>query len=118
MIDLEKWIDSIFENDLPEEIVAIAFNLYEDGNNQWSIEMIGSSSFDVEDADWACGEVFDTRDDLQSWTQAANWEEILQEASHEIKRYIEVGKYAERLKSYKGVGLGFVDGDMTIVYQG
>lgn len=80
--------------------------------------MIGSSCFDAEDSDWACAEVFDTRDDLQSWTQVANWEEILQEVTNKIKRYIEMGKYSERLKSYKGVGVGFVDGDMIILYQG
>lgn len=28
MKDIGKWIDSIFENTLPDEVVAIAFNLY------------------------------------------------------------------------------------------
>ena len=56
MNNIEKWIDSIFENTIPNEVVGIAFNLYEDETNQWSIEMIGSASFDVEDPDWACDE--------------------------------------------------------------
>lgn len=116
-MNIEKWIDNVFENTLPEQVIAIAFNLYEDENNQWSIEMVGTSSFDAEDADWACDEVFDTRDDLQSWTQESKWEEILQEVTCKIKRYIETGRYSEKLKSYQGVGVGFVDGDITIVYQ-
>lgn len=117
MKNIEKWIDNLFENTIPDAVVAIAFNLYEDGENQWSVEMIGSNTFDVEDSDWACEEVFDTRDHILSWIQNATWEEILQETISKIQKYIEVGKYAERIKSYEGVGVGFVDGDMTIVYK-
>lgn len=83
MKDIEKWIDHLFENTIPDEVVAIAFNLYEDGENEWSIEMIGSNTFDVEDSDWACEEVFDTRDRMLSWVQNATWEEILQETMME-----------------------------------
>lgn len=72
MNNIEKWIDSIFENTIPNEVVGIAFNLYEDETNQWSIEMIGSASFDVEDPDWACDEVFDTRDNTLSWVHEHN----------------------------------------------
>ncbi len=117
MKDIEKWIDNLFENTIPDAVVAIAFNLYEDGEKQWSIEMIGSNTFDIEDSDWACEEVFDTRDNILSWIQNATWEEILQETISKIQKYIEVGKYAERIKSYVGVGVGFVDGDITIVYK-
>lgn len=117
MKDIEKWIDNLFENTIPDAVVAIAFNLYEDGENQWSIEMIGSNTFDIEDSDWACEEVFDTRDNILSWIQNATWEEILQETISKIQKYIGVGKYAERIKSYAGVGVGFVDGDITIVYK-
>lgn len=117
MNDIEKWIDSIFENTIPNEVVGIAFNLYEDENNQWSIEMIGSGSFDAEDPDWACDEVFDTRDNTLSWVQDATWEGVLQEVIGKIQKYIEIGKYAGQMRAYSGVGVGFVDGDITIVYQ-
>lgn len=117
MKSMEAWINHVLEELLPEEVTAIAFNLYEDGNDQWSIEMVGTTSFDIEDPDWACDEVFDTRDDLQSWVQKADWEEILQETIDKIKKYIETGKYSEKLKAYQGVGVGFVDGDLVIVYQ-
>lgn len=116
-MNIEKWIDSVLENTLPEQVIAIAFNLYEDIDNQWSIEMVGTNSFDTEDADWVCDEVFNTRDELQSWTQKSKWEVILQEVSDKIKIYIQTGKYSEKLKSYQGVGVGFVDGDIIIVYQ-
>lgn len=117
MKDIEKWIDNLFENTIPDEVVAIAFNLYEDGKNEWSIEMVGSNIFDEKDPDWACKEVFDARDSTLSWVQNATWEEILKETISKIQKYIEAGKYAERIKSYAGVGVGFVDGDITIVYK-
>lgn len=117
MKKIEEWIDAVLEGPLPEKVTAIAFNLYEDEDNQWSIEMVGTNRFDPEDSDWACDEVFDTRDDLQSWVQKANWEEILQETIGVIKRYIETGKHSDKLKSYKGIGVGFVDGDITMIYQ-
>lgn len=114
---MNKWIDSVLENPLPEQVIAIAFNLYEDGENQWSVEIVGTDSFDPDDSDWACDEVFNTRNNLQSWTQEATWEVILQEVADKIKKYIETGNYSEKLKSYQGIGVGFVDGDITIVYQ-
>lgn len=114
---MNKWIDSVLEIPLPEEVIAIAFNLYEDGENQWFVEMVGTDSFDSDDSDWACDEVFNTRNNLHSWTQEATWEVILQEVIDNIKKYIETGNYSEKLKSYQGIGVGFVDGDITIVYQ-
>lgn len=116
-MNIEKWIDSVFDKPIPEQVVAIAFNLYEEGSNQWSIEIVGTSSFDSEDADWACDEVFDTRDNLQSWTQESTWEEILEQVSKQISEYLENGKYSDKLTSYKGIGVGFVDGDINIIYQ-
>lgn len=41
----------------------------------------------------ACDEVFDIRDDLQSWTQETTWEEILQEVTGMIRKHLEIGKY-------------------------
>lgn len=116
-MNIEKWIDEILKNDLPKQVVAIAFNLYEDAKNHWSIEMVGTNCFDIEDSDWACEEIFNTRDDAISWTQEADWNEILQETCNGINQYIRKGKYSEKLKAYQGVGVGFVDGDITIIYQ-
>ena len=37
------------------------FNIYEDGGNTFSIELIGAGSFDKGNSDWACDEVFTNR---------------------------------------------------------
>ena len=36
------------------EIKAINFNLYEDTDNKWSVELVGTFSFDRDNDDWAC----------------------------------------------------------------
>ncbi len=116
-MDFTKWINSILDKPLPSEVVAINFNLYEDENNKWSMEFVGASSFDVDDSDWACDEVFVTRENPLEWIQEASWEAILMDMSNEISEYLENGKYADKLKSYVGIGVGFVDGDIEILYE-
>lgn len=34
-----------------------------------------------------------------------------------LKRYLKSGKYADILKAKSGVGVGFVDGDIVILYS-
>jgi len=101
---------------LPNEIIAINFNLYEDGNDNWSLELVGTESFDEDDEDWACDEVFDTRDTPLTWQKKAGWSEILDEMKKVIELYLEKGQYSDVLKSYQGIGVGFVDGNLEIVY--
>lgn len=116
---IAEWLDNILIQEIPEEIVAFCFNLYEDGDNQWSMELVGTDEFDEEDEDWVCEEVtdFGSREDNMVWTSSKDWEEVLREMTTELKQYLKKGKYADKLKSKEGVGVGFVDGDIEIIYQ-
>lgn len=111
----ETWVNRVLVNGLPPEARAIGFNLYEDADSGWSIQMIASASFDEED--WMCDEVFTTGEDLFSWKENTNWEHILELGIDLVKQYLENGKYAALLKGYDGVGVGFADGDVEIVYK-
>ena len=84
------WLDEVLEQSVPEEVVAFCFNLYEDGDNSWSMELVGTASFDEEDMDWACDEVTDF-------------------GTREVPFGV--------LKEKNGVGVGFVDGDIEIIYM-
>lgn len=112
-----KWLDSILENELPNNIKAINFNLYEDGNNKWSIELIGSSSFDEKDEDWACDEVFSTRDNPFVIIKESNWENIEKIFTDMVKKYLDTSKNANKLKKYMAIGIGFVDGNLNVIYK-
>lgn len=113
-----KWLDNVLSQKISEEVVAFCFNLYDDGNNNWSMELVGTERFDVEDEEWCCEEItdFGTREGLLAWNKETEWDKVLDEIKTVLNEYIENGKYAEVLKSKAGVGVGFVDGDVEILY--
>lgn len=115
---LSKWLDDVLETDIPCEVEAFGFNLYDDGHYNWSIELVGASEFDINNDDWLCSEVtdFDTRENPFRWKKEADWNEILIDIVNVLKEYLQSGKYANTLKSKAGVGVGFVDGDLEILY--
>lgn len=115
--DFEKWLNRIFEENIPIEGAAINFNLYEETDNNWAIQLISAPYFDEEDPDWCCEEVFSTCEELFSWHQNSGWEEIFKISCDLIRKYLNEGKYSEVLKKYQAVAVGFVDGDLEIVYK-
>ena len=112
-----SWLNDILEEELPEGMAAINFNIYDDGDNYWAIELVGTNSFDENDEDWACDEAFTTRETPFEWEEKCTEVEILAEVEEAIKGYLNGGMYAEKLKAYTGVGAGFVDGDLVIVHK-
>ena len=114
--EFEAWLDAALEADMPEDIAAFNFNLYEDGDNLWSIELIGASRFDPEDPDWACDEIFTNREDPLSWSAEVDWQDIQETMTQCVEKYLIEGAGASILKNSEAVGIGFVDGDITIVY--
>ena len=91
------------------------YKLYDDGNGQWSVELVGTSSFDKDDSDWACNEVFDTRNNPLKWKSKGSWEKVLSSVRSHLETYLKNGKHASLLRSQQGIGLGFVDGDLIIL---
>ena len=116
--EIAVWLDQILTQDIPLEVTAFCFNLYEDVGQKWSVELIGAAWFDEKNEDWACDEVthFKTRQDPFSWEEEATWEDILSKISNALREYLKSGTYAEKLKSKSAVGVGFVDGNIQIVY--
>lgn len=116
--DVTKWLDSILNQELPAEVVAFCFNLYEDGESNWSMELIGSERFDAEDEDWCCDEItdFGTREAPFVWNTDEKWDAVLETVIGVLKKYMESGKYAAVLKEKAAVGVGFVDGDIVLLY--
>lgn len=115
---IEKWIDKVLKQDFPNNVVGVIFNLYEDGDALYSVEVIGTESFDKEDEDWACDELtdFETRENPLVLKSNSDWEEMLSTVSDCLKKYLAEGKYADKLKNCTAVATGFVDGDIEILY--
>ncbi len=114
-IGFEKWIDEQLNRLNLSDVVAYNFNLYDDGNNKWSIELVGTSEFDENDSDWACSEIFATRENPFCIVYADNFIEVFEIFKSCVLKYLDDGKYSEQLKSKKGIGIGFVDGDLELI---
>lgn len=114
--DFEKWLDSIFTNKLDFKVIALNFNIYETPNS-YAIELIGSDEFDEEDEDWACDAIFSSDDVFEIEKSIfLNWKSALEGISELIKEYLNKGNNSNYIKSFKGIGVGFVDGDIDILY--
>ncbi|MBP5422072.1 MAG: hypothetical protein J6Y78_06510 [Paludibacteraceae bacterium] len=113
--DFEKWVDTSLSVDLPDGIQAFCFNLYEDGDSNWSAEIVGAGPFDKDDSDWACDEVFSNRKNPIRWKSRRPWEKQLSSFKSVVEIYLKQGKYATLFREKKGLGLGFVDGDLTLI---
>jgi hypothetical protein len=115
-----NWLDRHLANDLPKDIVAVNFNLYEGAESTYDVELVGCNSFDEGDSDWACDEVYTTRDDLfyiQRTSGIKDWKKGLKLVAKLVKLYLKKGKYADKLKSCAAVAIGFVDGNIKILYR-
>ena len=120
MKNVSNWInDTLKDKVITSDIVAFCFNLYEESDGSWAMELVGTQRFDLEDEDWACDEVTDfcSREDQYNWEMECEWEEALEYMVNELKQYLSNGKYAALLKSKTGVGVGFVDGNIEILYS-
>ena len=112
---LGTWLDDVMQITIPDDVVAFCFNLYEDTNKTWTLELIGASSFDTNDSDWACDEVFTTRDNPLTWHDDKEWQEVLMETIRILKDYLKKGKYGRVLKERQGLAVGFVNGDLALL---
>ena len=115
-----NWLDKHLAKNFPDGVIAINFNLYEGVDQTYDVEIVGCGSFDENDEDWACDVVFTTGDDLfyiAKTDDVAKWEQALLFVAALVKKYLVEGTYADKLKRYKAVGAGFVDGNIEILYR-
>ena len=111
-----NWLENALKK-LPSDVEAINFNLYEDNGDKWSVELVGTSTFDENNSDWACSEIYTTRETPYVLRKKSDWKAIENLFTTFLLNYLERGKYAHILKECRGIGIGFVDGDLSILYK-
>lgn len=112
------WLNEKVNKPLPENTKGIVFNLYEgEQPHIYRIQFAATASFDLNDEDWACDEIFSSGETMYAFTSKNNWEVVLREVESNLKSYLEENTSASLLKKHDGIGLGFVDGDLIIIYQ-
>ncbi|MDT8716232.1 hypothetical protein IAI10_06150 [Clostridium sp. 19966] len=117
---LSVWINRVLEQELPKGIKAFNFNIYEGEEETYDIQLIGSDNWDKESSDWACTDYFTTGEDIcyiEKNNDIDDWELGLNYVIEMITRYLEEGKNSYILKSVYAIGVGFVDGDINIIYE-
>jgi len=112
------WLNDHLEK-MPLNVIAVNFNLYEGEYKTYDIELIGSAIFNEEDDDWACEKIFSTEESLFSipiYDDISDWRESMTFIKEMIEEYMKVGEYSNKLIQLQAVGLGFVDGDIELIY--
>lgn len=121
--EFNEWFSASLAQSIPTSVKAISFNLFELPESpevKFGIELIGSSSFDENDPDWACNEVWEPRVrkiSIPKNFSGSSWEQCLANVRALLLTCLSSEIAAEKLKSKLGVGLGFVDGDIEVLWQ-
>ena len=117
----EAWLSTSLAQDIPAEVVAYSLNLFEYSTGDYGIELIGASAFDPEDKDWACEEAWepDPRTlDIPAAFCCSDWETCLRDVRSLLQSVLDKPTAAvARLKSSQGIAIGFVDGDLEIIWE-
>jgi hypothetical protein len=112
----EAWLDESLSSPIPPEVVSYLFNLSE----PWSIDLVGCGSYDADDPDWGCDEVFSPAPhvlDLPESVVGGDWETVLENCKRMIADYLgRESAGSAVLKAATAVAVGFVDGDAELVW--
>ena len=80
-----------------------------------ALDVCGETGAD--DDDWACEPIYNS-DEVFTWKQDDEWDEVLEDMIQILLKYMNEGKYADQLKeNYKAIAVGFVDGDLELLYE-
>lgn len=118
------WLNSCLEPQIPDAVCAFSFNLNQpafEPDVKFGIELVGAGTFDKEDPDWPCNEVWEpTNRGISIPLQYSGdaWEPCLAKMKALLLQQIESDSpAAKKMKSVSGVGIGFVDGDLEVLWM-
>jgi hypothetical protein len=119
-----SWLAAALSSRIGDHVKALAFNLYEPAfipGVKFGIELIGASFFDEDDLDWPCEEAWEPEIrgiDIPESFSGSDWESCLPNMKTLVINHLEKDNaIAPTLKAVEGVGIGFVDGDLEILWK-
>ena len=118
----KAWLRQSLDTVIPESVRAFSFNLYESGDDDspFGVDLIGSPHFDVEDGDWACEEVWEATPrwlPIPATFSTNSWQMCLANVKALVLRALEDKAIGETFRAREGIAVGFVDGDLDLVWQ-
>jgi hypothetical protein len=121
-----SWLNQAFENGLPTEINAFCFNLHFPGGYDdviIGIEVVGFEKYDKDDVDWACGpeekwEPIQRELPIPISYSTDDYDICLMKMRALIEKFLGLNNLAaKKLKQSEAVGIGYVDGDLTLIWD-
>ena len=123
-LDYRAWLENALACGIPKAVVGFAFNLYEQlgTDTRYGIEFVGTSKFDEYDSDWACAEYWEPLNgrnySIPLSFSGENWDRCLEQMKKFIASILSDDTQLSRsLRSVSGIGVGFVDGDFTLIWR-
>lgn len=120
--EYRAWVEDALAEGLPSDVVALTFNLFEQGANaaRYGVELVGTSEFDRNKPDWACSEIWEPsngrKTDIPRSFCDGPWDICLSQMREVIASFLrEPSELSERLKAVRGIGIGFVDGTLLLL---
>ena len=116
--EFEEWLDLVLEKDLPQDIIAFNFNLY-DSEETFDIQLIGSNEFDDESDDWACNETYSSEEVIcyiEKNDDISDADDAIKIFKDCALKYIQNGKFNDKLNKAKALYIGFIDGDLEKIF--
>ena len=118
-----NWLENSLAAVSSKKIKGFSFNLFEPAaipGVKFGIELIGAQAFDKNDADWACEEIWEPPQrqlPIPIEYSGDTWEVCLDRMKKLVVKHLDSNSdTAKKLKAVEGVGVGFVDGDLEIVW--
>jgi hypothetical protein len=114
------WLDTTLPSSLPDQVKGFSFNLTSIQKDRFAIELIGASRFEDMDPDWACDEVWQPSPRQIQITPGElgnNWTDVLESSKRLVIQYLNTAERGDVLKAADGVAVGFVDGDLEVVWK-
>lgn len=111
------WVGRALTKASSFRVAAYNFNLYEDVAS-WDFELVGTSRFDIDDQEWACDSIYSHPELCRYRRQhvGEEREQALAFAIELVSTYLRSGAKKEMLRSSEGIGVGFVNGDLSILW--
>lgn len=115
------WLESALRT-VPVSVRAFAFNLNESSGDQapFSVEVTGATSFDTDDEDWACDEVWEAMPRslaIPATFSSRSWETCLENIKALVLKTVQDERAGNILRTREAIAVGFVEGDLVLVWR-
>ena len=117
------WVNIALLDDLPANTRAFCFNLFmpADPRHKFGVELIASDKFDLENENWACSEIWEATPRqlfIPNEFAGQDWKQCLSNMTSLVTEFVKTkNSGAAVLRRYHAIAIGFVDGDLDIVYK-